>query len=209
MTGSIPARAGEPASANKRSRPVRVYPRACGGTFDAAAAERRISGLSPRVRGNRAGCVGQPGWAGSIPARAGEPTDGAPGLETGRVYPRACGGTCSWVHSRDRGTGLSPRVRGNRLRVLLGQVLQRSIPARAGEPRRRQTSPPAHAVYPRACGGNRHNRERHGVRISTQGLSPRVRGNRAQSPGHRRMSISRSIPARAGEPERRRDSHGD
>ena len=70
-------------------------------------------GLSPRVRGNlhRLGrtaaghgsipaCAGEPGYAawlshpkGSIPACAGEPLFVQGPWQSGRVYPRVCGGT--------------------------------------------------------------------------------------------------------------------
>ena len=73
----------------------------------------------------------------------------------------------------------------------------RSIPACAGEPYwpRAQTS--VRAVYPRVCGGT--------IGIShlftwEEGLSPRVRGNRAYVA--LRYGTQRSIPACAGEPFR-------
>ena len=72
-SGSIPARAGEPANAGTLPVAPWVYPRACGGTSRLALPYRRSLGLSPRVRGNQAvGAVGTP-KTGSIPARAGEP----------------------------------------------------------------------------------------------------------------------------------------
>ena len=91
--------------------------------------------------------------------------------------------------------GLSPRVRGNPLRVLHRLTARRSIPARAGEPLPKHIRGRKYTVYPRACGGTVN-----GVtsRRLLSGLSPRVRGNRIPSwfDGDRR----RSIPARAGEP---------
>ncbi len=91
--------------------------------------------------------------------------------------------------------GLSPRVRGNPPWLL--RICRRagSIPACAGEPRRRRRARSAQGVYPRVCGGTdlakvvaRHRR----------GLSPRVRGNLG-------LTVLaglgvRSIPACAGEP---------
>ena len=93
---SIPACAGEPAPA----RPGAIA----------------IDGLSPRVRGNPRGEVRESvaGW--SIPACAGEPTGktllGRPVL----VYPRVCGGTFLLAGTAAASSGLSPRVRGNRVR---------------------------------------------------------------------------------------------
>ena len=149
---SIPARAGEPSPAPQYpAQPVRVYPRACGGTPPRTGAQPRVypracggtaprisppcGGLSPRVRGNRSS-------------------------RNPRVYPRACGGTRLPEYPAQPYKGLSPRVRGNRLpgmgdregkglsprvrgnpseypasvRVYAGERDNRSIPARAGEP---------------------------------------------------------------------------
>ena len=51
------------------------------------------TGLSPRVRGNRA-AAGEPDVPErSIPARAGEPTSRSDAINPSTVYPRACGGT--------------------------------------------------------------------------------------------------------------------
>ena len=77
--------------------------------------------------------------------------------------------------------------------------VQRSIPARAGEPRRRWPRPVPSAVYPRACGGTQPLPEANCFR---PGLSPRVRGNPGAAPP--RTTAWRSIPARAGEPSQAR-----
>ena len=66
--------------------------------------------------------------AGSIPARAGEPSP-----KPTAVYPRACGGTGDELFEVDPDGGLSPRVRGN-------HVFNRALQ-------------PTRPVYPRACGG--------------------------------------------------------
>ena len=54
--GSIPARAGEPASRSASNCCRRVYPRACGGTLHVMTKTRLREGLSPRVRGNPGCC---------------------------------------------------------------------------------------------------------------------------------------------------------
>ncbi len=51
-TWSIPARAGEPTRRARSMTAPRVYPRACGGTVVEFGKTLRLSGLSPRVRGN-------------------------------------------------------------------------------------------------------------------------------------------------------------
>ena len=91
--GSIPACAGEPAAAVPAALLSGVYPRVCGGTGDIPDQLRRLSGLSPRVRGNPrpasyAACMTR-----SIPACAGEPDSLCGTAWLRRVYPRVCGGT--------------------------------------------------------------------------------------------------------------------
>ena len=193
--GSIPARAGEPLRTCWHRRPARVYPRACGGTRVLDPAPTAVEGLSPRVRGNHVADGQRHDPAGSIPARAGEPLLLARPTAKRRVYPRACGGTASSPNRRTASAGLSPRVRGNpapAVAVLLGNG---SIPARAGEPRKRWRGTFPCRVYPRACGGTAIEKALHEV---VAGLSPRVRGNRHHAGCGVRQSGS--IPARAGEP---------
>ena len=88
----------------------------CGGTWYVLILVILKVGLSPRVRGNqRARCVDAVGQR-SIPACAGEPARVASPLRTISVYPRVCGGTQTIVHFADHTRGLSPRVRGNRIK---------------------------------------------------------------------------------------------
>ncbi len=112
--GSIPACAGEPWGASESWIPPWVYPRVCGGTLGHELRPRHCHGLSPRVRGNRPPNEHTNIGGGSIPACAGEPR--RPGRRAGarRVYPRVCGGTTASASRSASGTGLSPRVRGNR-----------------------------------------------------------------------------------------------
>ena len=134
VRGSIPARAGEPDQGGTHDGIDTVYPRACGGTVVGIKPRPSFSGLSPRVRGNPADPVAAHGGAGSIPARAGEPTLHAVEPHKKGVYPRACGGTAPSEYVVRRIRGLSPRVRGNPLVPLAYVVDRGSIPARAGEP---------------------------------------------------------------------------
>ena len=93
------------------------------------------------------------------------------------------------------GGGLSPHVRGNLFCLLWLCGLLRSIPARAGEPSGKGSSPAGTRVYPRTCGGTMS----WPVMSSTSmGLSPHVRGNRPIPATQ--ISNRGSIPARAGEP---------
>ena len=193
--GSIPACAGEPSGARSTNRIMWVYPRVCGGTSNASSRSTFTMGLSPRVRGNRRIQVVPGRIAGSIPACAGEPCRKATWTSCSRVYPRVCGGTRNVDTYPLAFSGLSPRVRGNRIRHLCQRDRAGSIPACAGEPSRARCRSPASRVYPRVCGGTDH---RCAKVYPGEGLSPRVRGNqRALDAGRGNLG---SIPACAGEP---------
>ena len=194
---SIPACAGEPASAYGSATHKGVYPRVCGGTGLGVALLAVRAGLSPRVRGNHGQFRFGVQPPGSIPACAGEPYGDRVGERRRRVYPRVCGGT-SLRHS-DTGVrrGLSPRVRGNPPPASANHPPARSIPACAGEPIVSSSPQYGAQVYPRVCGGTRA-AER--ARAVVAGLSPRVRGNPPL--GQSTRQPNRSIPACAGEPHR-------
>ena len=173
VTGSIPARAGEPPVCTVCSRRREVYPRPCGGNLDKAGV---ISGL---VR--------------SIPARAGEPESSAAMVDFAMVYPRPCGGTAKCSRFTSHPQGLSPPVRGNPKLSRLYSLISGSIPARAGEPEHRPSRPSPSWVYPRPCGGTAVTDWR---AVVASGLSPPVRGNHFGV--SRKALYPRSIPARAG-----------
>ena len=132
--GSIPASAGEPSCSSPTSLAGRVYPRECGGTRCDGADALDGRGLSPRVRGNRRRLPRQSDLRGSIPASAGEPSEPTASRPRWWVYPRECGGTARDADLRLQTEGLSPRVRGNRLRHRHAPNGFGSIPASAGEP---------------------------------------------------------------------------
>ena len=172
---SIPASAGEPHKLSMTSGNNWVYPRECGGTHADQARSRTQEGLSPRVRGNRTGNIGQCASPGSIPASAGEPCGRSSAPCPMPVYPRECGGTCFDTGCAQACKGLSPRVRGNHPPCPHLSLCRRSIPASAG------------GTDIASC-----------YRPTRQGLSPRVRGNRECLMG--KHGDFRSIPASAGEP---------
>ena len=167
----------------------------CGGTRLAVALRWPAQGLSPRVRGNPSAWRGRLRQSRSIPACAGEPQLPGSAPRHAKVYPRVCGGTAVRPLGSGSSRGLSPRVRGNPMRNWSALVKSGSIPACAGEPAIAPSVRRWHRVYPRVCGGT--------VGALCQcakpyGLSPRVRGNRAD-----RIEIGEplgSIPACAGEP---------
>ena len=185
-------------------------------------------GLSPRVRGNPSdartrsrlarsipACTGEPhlfdgvavltarhGSGRSIPACTGEPRPRRACTALPGVYPRVYGGTHATLELLSPSRGLSPRVRGNRYTWKRARSCARSIPACTGEPHRKHAVHHFDGVYPRVYGGT-HDAEGHcGIR---EGLSPRVRGNRAEAcvPDTR----LRSIPACTGEPAIHRGQH--
>ena len=195
VSGSIPACAGEPKVRLVVKNLAEVYPRVCGGTYTWYSFYLYRRGLSPRVRGNLTFATEAPNHRGSIPACAGEPFACWIPVELCQVYPRVCGGTNGRLLSITVMRGLSPRVRGNPVVMVQVDDSARSIPACAGEPRRKRRACSRSRVYPRVCGGT----------ISVflrlrklRGLSPRVRGN--LDPNLRAGSRPGSIPACAGEP---------
>ena len=113
----------------------------------------------------------------------------------GGVYPRVYGGTKSGRGSRIRTSGLSPRVRGNQVRPRIPDTDVRSIPACTGEPELKNRRWNAVRVYPRVYGGTL---KRWLESSGSNGLSPRVRGNRPDSAP---TICPRSIPACTGEPK--------
>ena len=170
---SIPAPAGEPRPATPRPGRGPVYPRACGGTYDALLWAVWLSGLSPRLRGNLDGIERKVIRERSIPAPAGEPKRvlyrasaqkvyprawGEPISASTRasfaaVYPRACGGTHPNGSDLSIAHGLSPRLRGNQVDQGGYIIIVRCIPAPAGEPDWQPADSTIDPVYPRACGG--------------------------------------------------------
>ena len=167
----------------------------CGGTHEYNGQRKRLTGLSPRVRGNLIAGTRDDVHYGSIPACAGEPGGCGRRGRAHQVYPRVCGGTPRGRPLGRGGRGLSPRVRGNpALNNGSGRWVG-SIPACAGEPRLHGTRTHPPVVYPRVCGGTLQLVYPYDDRV---GLSPRVRGNHQNSSTTTR-SIG-SIPACAGEP---------
>ena len=115
--GSIPASAGKPDAQDRCGDQAGVYPRECGETGRRWTTKLSMTGLSPRVRGNRLPQSIQRSSPGSIPASAGKPSTGSRLTGSSRVYPRECGETVVEEVGRLIHLGLSPRVRGNHRQV--------------------------------------------------------------------------------------------
>src|SRR5690606_30988351 len=131
----------------------RVYPRARGGTVIELVDLLDGLGLSPRTRGNQDEGCRTDCRIGSIPAHAGEPPRSMGRTPLMRVYPRARGGTIIRRGYRTDYEGLSPRTRGNHIRLGNGLLDGGSIPAHAGEPTLGSAIATLGRVYPRARGG--------------------------------------------------------
>ena len=167
----------------------------CGGAPFRGRLLMRHQGLSPRVRGSRAGELRRRANPGIIPACAGEPRQGDWRPAALEDYPRVCGGAAYIPVMYQSGKGLSPRVRGSRVGGIGGGEIVGIIPACAGEPCWTCAGTGRAWDYPRVCGGA----IRQAIVLMTRkGLSPRVRGSPA-SRKHTR-AIWGIIPACAGEP---------
>ena len=151
---SIPAWAGETSSNLLPDCSRKVYPRVGGGNSTWRPLWRRIGGLSPRGRGKRIARDEYYHDGGSIPAWAGETTPAMPRMSTTPVYPRVGGGNIFPLHQQQPRLGLSPRGRGKQAHQPRAVIVVGSIPAWAGETRRRSRLSPRSPVYPRVGGGN-------------------------------------------------------
>ena len=148
------------------------------------------------MRGNHLGQALLSGRGGSIPTHAGKPEPIRNDQDRKKVYPHACGETLRSRCLRTARKGLSPRMRGNPLRHCSKQIIPRSIPTHAGKPLGHNDAPPERWVYPHACGET----TPAGLKSAwTQGLSPRMRGNRSMPAAAARSR--RSIPTHAGKPD--------
>ena len=135
--------------------------------------------------------------SGSIPACAGKPRTSEVSKRGWRVHPRVCGEALGVVVGQVDQRGPSPRVRGSHADPGRRGDRHGSIPACAGKPRRPRSGTTLLRVHPRVCGEAR--RPRDFARSST-GPSPRVRGSRrVPRVGHLGRG---SIPACAGKPAR-------
>ena len=140
--------------------------------------ESYSTGLSPRVRGNLRREIDPIEECGSIPAGAGESTGKFQVLGCKGVYPRGCGGIFNVRADVSGVEGLSPRVRGNLFRWRGGRKFNGSIPAGAGESQTAIHQRHILRVYPRGCGGIL---KAVLCCFCRKGLSPRVRGNPAET----------------------------
>ena len=135
-SGTIPACAGEPSTAQTSRSFARDHPRVCGGAVRSARAVAMSLGPSPRVRGSLALNLTRQASVGTIPACAGEPKEDVLDALAQRDHPRVCGGAPTEFWTLSSSEGPSPRVRGSHAtrRRWIGD--HGTIPACAGEPGR-------------------------------------------------------------------------
>jgi len=112
-----------------------------------------------------------------------------------RAYPRERGGTGVLLEDAMHKAGLSPRARGNHVRMIESCRKHGPIPASAGEPKNPGTMGYQGRAYPRERGGTVYHPAGSGSKL---GLSPRARGNRQTF--RRPLDLLGPIPASAGEP---------
>ena len=196
--GSIPACTGKPRRRGGVQMRQGVYPRMYGETCCRWRRRPFHCGLSPHVRGNRAGGAADFSHQGSIPACTGKPAPRSGGWCLRQVYPRMYGETYWEAGNALQVAGLSPHVRGNHPRGSGVLPDGGSIPACTGKPWTRRWCGRNRRVYPRMYGETIGTASRLGT---GEGLSPHVRGNPG---GYRHQPDPHgSIPACTGKPAAR------
>ena len=118
--GSIPACTGKPPGGRTPTHRRWVYPRMYGETCSPLLRRRCRRGLSPHVRGNRRMPPAVGPRMRSIPACTGKPSRGSSPPSRATVYPRMYGETPGAAVGAVCTEGLSPHVRGNLRRKILG-----------------------------------------------------------------------------------------
>ena len=133
-------------------------------------------GENPRNRQQRYEQIQSHPENGAIPACAGNTWSGRRGTCPASVHPRVCGEHFKENLIENGMSGSSPRVRGTLFNLALHLVVERFIPACAGNTCRANSWTRLCAVHPRMCG------EHWLTQVScfpSTGSSPRVRGTLA------------------------------
>ena len=145
----------------------------CGEQRDAAVVARDPAGSSPRVRGTAETGKRRQTQERFIPACAGNSCLDRASHSEKAVHPRVCGEQRdAAVVARDP-AGSSPRVRGTECPTNYSAVVQRFIPACAGNSPFQPNTPILWPVHPRVCGEQSAAQARDATNV---GSSPRVRG---------------------------------
>ena len=170
-----------------------VHPRVCGEQLTIISLTKSLNGSSPRVRGTESPSRRSRRCYRFIPACAGNSTVITRVAWPVAVHPRVCG---EQVRRRDCDcllSGSSPRVRGTVSSANALMIVNRFIPACAGNSLQGASCHRCGSVHPRVCGEQSC---RASERAASDGSSPRVRGTDTE-----RTDITeryRFIPACAG-----------
>ena len=128
----IPARAGNGAGAAPHTRPHPVHPRTCGERRTRATCSDGCGGSSPHVRGTADSLAVFLLKQRFIPARAGNGRSRSTDVLSRSVHPRTCGERSGAFIDYAAEFGSSPHVRGTVRHMTFAELLERFIPARAG-----------------------------------------------------------------------------
>ena len=189
----IPACAGNAAGADPRTGPASVHPRMRGERVRWAAAPSSISGSSPHVRGMPACRFNSIDPDRFIPACAGNASRISATCSATPVHPRMRGERSRKTGERAPVGGSSPHARGTRQADHLNRIVQRFIPAYAGNATTLHRPHFWNSVHPRIRGERDPTYTTDGLK---RGSSPHTRGTHWRYLG--RWLGRRFIPAYAG-----------
>ena len=191
--GLIPARAGNTSSSFSPSGAQGAHPRSRGEHADVEFSASGLLGSSPLARGTLFRMGGSSDRPGLIPARAGNTTAKCFIRSAIWAHPRSRGEHLLHVLTGYRHRGSSPLARGTpRLQPLVHRP-GGLIPARAGNTKYSNVSPPIPWAHPRSRGEHNLPPRPH---VDTTGSSPLARGTQKRFCP---TTICRGlIPARAG-----------
>ena len=192
--GLIPAGAGQTGGVADIPRVGRAHPRRCGADLLGLLCRFGRAGSSPQVRGRLRDLAQFVPLPGLIPAGAGQTDPTGRRRSQAGAHPRRCGADIPDIAPEQSPQGSSPQVRGRLLASIKDRVVNRLIPAGAG-----QTSifaPTCHSctAHPRRCGADF---ACFFVGEVAGGSSPQVRGRPAGEWGSR--FGGGLIPAGAGQ----------
>ena len=191
--GIIPADAGNTAGDSGAVAGQKDHPRGCGEHIVVFHPIDDEEGSSPRMRGTLFDSIKQIVIIRIIPADAGNTQATRIRYRPRRDHPRGCGEHDVLELVAPVVVGSSPRMRGTLLIIRVKIVMDRIIPADAGNTVARGQKRDRRPDHPRGCG--EHYQHIIDVDVS-RGSSPRMRGTPGPCTGsHRRTGI---IPADAG-----------
>ena len=189
----IPARAGNTRPGRDRTERASVHPRSRGEHVNVRLVVNHIPGSSPLARGTRLQHTPDDPNQRFIPARAGNTGTVPVGLRGRPVHPRSRGEHAMISSFVGNSLGSSPLARGTRREHVLVGGGGRFIPARAGNTDGGRCPPGFDTVHPRSRGEHA---DTNAPVAAAAGSSPLARGT--PDAAHHRRSVSRFIPARAG-----------